>query len=86
CGGDAPRMKPHPDPLRLALSQLNLPPRAAVYVGDTIEDVQMGKAAGTATVALAGGFSSHETLSGERPDILLDSLDELTPLLQLIDN
>jgi len=83
CGGDAPRMKPHPDPLRLALSQLNLSPRAAVYVGDTIEDVQMGKAAGTATVALAGGFSSHETLSGERPDILLDSLDELIPLMIL---
>lgn len=81
CGGDAPRMKPHPDPLRLALSRLNSPPQAAVYVGDAIEDVQMGKAAGTATVAVVGGFSSRETLSNEHPDVLLDNLPEFTNLL-----
>lgn len=81
CGGDAPRMKPHPDPLRLALSQLSSPPAAAVYVGDTVEDVQMGKAAGTATVAVTGGFSSRETLHSERPDFLLDNLPELPRLL-----
>jgi len=78
CGGDAPRRKPHPDPLRLALAHLHSQPIAAVYVGDTIEDVQMGKAAGTATVALNGGFSSSETLRREQPDFLLDSLLELT--------
>jgi len=81
CGGDVPRMKPHPDPLRLGLSHLHAQPVAAVYVGDTIEDVQMGKAAGTATVALTGGFSSSETLGREQPDFLLDSLQELTHLL-----
>lgn len=81
CGGDAPRMKPHPDPLRLALHQLHSPPAAAVYVGDTIEDVQMGKAAGTATVAVTGGFSSKDTLASERPDALLNTLIELVALL-----
>jgi len=81
CGGDAPRMKPHPDPLRLALAQLHSQPIAAVYVRDTIEDVQMGKAAGTATVALTGGFSASKTLAAERPDVLLDNLTELVTLL-----
>jgi len=81
CGTDAPRMKPHPDPLRLALAHLHLQPIAAVYVGDTIEDVQMGKAAGTATVALTGGFSPREILAAERPDMLLDNLTELVTLL-----
>ncbi len=81
CGGDTPHRKPHPGPLQLALSHLNALPAKAVYVGDTIEDVQMGKAAGTATVALTGGFSAKETLAGERPDALLDSLTELVTLL-----
>src|SRR3989454_3124591 len=81
CGGDTSHMKPNPAPLQLALDHLNASPPAAVYVGDTIEDVQMGKAAGTATVALAGGFSSRETLRGDQPDFLLDSLQELTHLL-----
>src|SRR2546426_1258699 len=81
CGGDTSHMKPNPAPLRLALNHLNASPPAAVYVGDTIEDVQMGKAAGTVTVALTGGFSSQETLSGERPDFLLDNLQELVTLL-----
>lgn len=81
CGGDAPRMKPAPDPLRLALIQLNSPPAAAVYIGDAVEDIQMGKAAATTTVAVIGGFSSRETLAGERPDFLLDNLQDLTHLL-----
>src|SRR2546425_1729092 len=81
CGGDAPRMKPDPDPLRLGLSHLRVQPAAAVYVGDTIEDVQMGKAAGTATVALTGGFSPREVLAAEHPDMLLDTLNELVTLL-----
>ena len=74
-------MKPNPAPLRLALNHLNAAPAQAVYVGDTIEDVQMGKAAGTSTVALSGGFSAKESLSAERPDVLLDNLTELVTML-----
>src|SRR2546428_7766501 len=81
CGTDSPQLKPHPGPLRRALESLNAAPAQAVYVGDTIEDVQMGKAAGTSTVALSGGFSAKESLSAERPDVLLDNLTELVTML-----
>lgn len=81
CGGDTQHLKPHPEPLLTVLRQLGMSPAAAVYVGDTKEDVAMGKAAGTATVAVAGGFSSKETLVPTRPDFLIDSLRDLLKLL-----
>lgn len=81
CGGDTPYLKPHPGPLRHALEQLVVRPDSAVYVGDTIEDVRMGKAAGTATAAVTGGFSSRDVLAAEQPDVLLERLDGLITLL-----
>jgi len=34
CNGDTLRKKPHPEPLRFALRQMDLDPSACVYVGD----------------------------------------------------
>ncbi len=73
CGGEVPERKPHPAALRHALRRLEQQESAAVYVGDTIEDVMMGKSAGVMTVALLGGFSSREALEGARPDLILDA-------------
>ncbi len=81
CGGDTPHLKPHPAPLLHALEHLKMQPPDAVFVGDTIEDIRMGKNAGTATAAVTGGFSSKEILAGETPDVLLDRLEDLTTLL-----
>src|SRR5262249_18761594 len=39
CSGDTARRKPHPEPLRLALKQLELKPAACLYVGDSAEDL-----------------------------------------------
>jgi len=81
CSGDTPHLKPHPAPLLRALECLRVQPVDAVYVGDTVEDVRMGKNAGTVTAAVTGGFSSRETLCDERPDVLLDRLQQLVDLL-----
>jgi phosphoglycolate phosphatase len=43
CSGDTAQKKPHPALLRLALRQLCLEPSACVYVGDSPEDLEMGK-------------------------------------------
>jgi len=44
CSGDTLRKKPHPEPLRLALRQMELHPSACVYVGDAPQDVEMAVA------------------------------------------
>lgn len=81
CGGDTPHLKPHPAPLRRALEKVSTRPGDAVYVGDTIEDIRMGKNAGTATAAVTGGFSPRDILAAEQPDVLLEHLDDLITLL-----
>lgn len=81
CGGGVPERKPHPAALLHALQQLDQEESAAVYVGDTIEDVIMGKAAGVLTVAVLGGFGSRESLERASPDLLLDNLSDVAQLL-----
>lgn len=79
CGGDVPERKPHPAPLTHALGRLEVVPAEAAYVGDTMEDVAMGKAAGVTTVAVLGGFSPQAQLAQASPDFLANSLLEMLP-------
>ena len=44
--GEPHLMKPNPFALRHALEILRTPPRGAVFIGDSVSDVQAGKAAG----------------------------------------
>lgn len=56
-GGDRlPERKPHPAPLHLAAAELGVPSDRCVYVGDSPNDIQAGRAAGMRTVAAAYGY------------------------------
>ncbi len=81
CGGDVPERKPHPAPLEYALRTLRTAPPSALYVGDTVEDVVMGKAAGAMTAAVLGGFSPREAFEDSLPDAVVESLKDLLPHL-----
>ena len=74
CAGDAPRPKPTPDPLLLALARLEVRPEHAVFVGDSPEDVQMARAAGTGVIGIPGGFPNRDALAASAPDLLAASL------------
>jgi phosphoglycolate phosphatase len=50
-------------------------------IGDGPQDIGAGKAAGSTTVAVLGGFHPEGRLRALRPDHLLASLGELGPLL-----
>lgn len=59
--GDAEQSKPAPDILQIALERGGVTPDAAVFVGDTVWDVEACKKAGLACIALlTGGISSEE--------------------------
>ena len=56
-GGDTTaHAKPHPEPLLHAARLAGVDPRACVYVGDDLRDVEAGRAAGMRTVAAAYGY------------------------------
>ena len=62
CGDSTPHLKPHPAPLLLAASQLNLPGGQIMYVGDDLRDIQAARAAGMRSVAVEYGY--HGTDNG----------------------
>jgi HAD superfamily hydrolase (TIGR01509 family) len=49
---DVANGKPHPEALLAALAELGVDPAAAVYVGDTLTDLEMARAAGSSFVAV----------------------------------
>ncbi|HVO57962.1 MAG TPA: HAD family hydrolase [Dongiaceae bacterium] len=78
CSGDTRLRKPHPAPLRLALRHMRLRPLDTVYIGDSPEDLQMARAAGVrAAIAVLGPFPTEKRLRAAKPDILLESIEEL---------
>ena len=74
-------VKPAPDLLRLALSQLRVDASQAWMVGDSKNDIGAARAAGCVTIALSYGIGRLDDLRAANPDILLDSFAELIELL-----
>ena len=56
---DVIHAKPHPEPVLLAASELNVSPETMVYVGDHIRDIESGNAAGCFTGAVKYGYIEH---------------------------
>lgn len=63
-GDTLPERKPHPRPILHALEQLAVPPGHSIYVGDARRDIESGRAAGTATIAVRYGYIEP----GQDPD------------------
>jgi HAD superfamily hydrolase (TIGR01509 family) len=82
CSGDTAFKKPHPEPLRLALRQMELHPSACVYVGDAPQDVEMARRAGVRAIGVLGPFPTEKRLRAARPEFLIGSLDELPGVLK----
>ena len=45
CNEDAAQKKPHPEGLEIAMRAMQVLPRTCIYIGDSAEDVEMGKRA-----------------------------------------
>jgi pyrophosphatase PpaX len=78
----APRGKPHPDQILVALDRLDADPDDTVYVGDAPFDVAAAKAAGVHAIGVTwGGIHTRERMESERPDAVVDTAEELGAVL-----
>jgi len=77
---DTARPKPYPDPLHLALDRLGVSPPRAAMVGDTVTDIEAGRAAGVVTVAALYGFAG-ESLAGAGADHCIRAVEEVVPIV-----
>ena len=84
CGDTTPHAKPHPAPLLEAARRMGIEAARCIYVGDDLRDVQAGKAAGMATIAVRwgylGGGAAIETWGA---DHVIDSPGDLLKLLAM---
>ncbi|MEZ5561862.1 MAG: HAD-IA family hydrolase [Gammaproteobacteria bacterium] len=81
-GDTLPERKPHPRPILYALEQIATLPEHSIYVGDARRDIESGRAAGTATIAVRYGYIEH----GQDPDdwnadFVVSTPDDLSRLI-----
>lgn len=74
-GGDTlAEKKPSPLPLLHIAAACNVAPSECLMVGDSRHDVEAGKAAGFATLALPYGYNHGDPIELSQPDVVLSSL------------
>lgn len=74
--------KPHPEPARKAVAQLQLEPYQTLMVGDSSHDLVCGASAGCKTAAVGYSLYQQEDLLHYQPDYLIQSLPELIEIVQ----
>jgi len=78
---DVKNRKPSGDPLLECARRLGENPERCAYVGDAAGDIVAGKAARMRTIAVLTGVDDYEALKEEDPDMILDSVSQLTERL-----
>ena len=71
CADEVNNPKPHPEPVEKAVGLLGADPGTTVYVGDSIHDMQAGRAAGVRTAAALWGPFGRGHLESASPDYWL---------------
>lgn len=56
-----------------------------LVIGDTLNDIACGRSIGARCVAVPTGHTPADVLRGGKPDVLVETLHELDPILALLD-
>lgn len=78
CHEQMKNRKPHPEGLETAMRLLNRSREESCYIGDSPEDIEMGKRAGLLTVGVQSAYPTNWKLESSSPDIYIQSLTELS--------
>jgi HAD superfamily hydrolase (TIGR01549 family) len=74
--------KPSPEALIKCARELKIRMCDCMVVGDSVADIKAGKTAGAKTVAVLSGIFSREELVKEKPDLILESVNQLPDFLE----
>jgi phosphoglycolate phosphatase len=76
--------KPHPSMLEAAQRETGVWARAAVMIGDTAFDIEMGRAAGFRTIGVTWGYHERDRLRAAGADRLISQFSELEDALEAL--
>jgi phosphoglycolate phosphatase len=81
--GMPPRLlKPHPFLIERGLTAVHARPADAVFIGDSVTDIEAGQAAGTPTIGYANKPGKHLRLTDAGADAVIDAMQSLVQTLQ----
>jgi HAD superfamily hydrolase (TIGR01549 family) len=81
CNEDVAQKKPDPEGLTRAMALLGAGPEDCCFVGDTAEDVQMGKSARVFTIGVRTKDVDCAKLEVCGPDVMIDRIGDLAVVL-----
>lgn len=81
CGDEVEMPKPDPGPVRQAIERLGANPASVLFVGDGVNDVRAGQAAGVSVVGAGYGFHPIALRAAE-PDHWIDSPLDLVTIVR----
>jgi len=81
-GDTLTKKKPDPAPLLHAAEFFGCDPANALMIGDSVSDVAAARAAGFQIVCMSYGYNHGVDIHEAGPDAVIDSLDEIYPLLE----
>ncbi|MGC8895985.1 MAG: HAD family hydrolase [Candidatus Bathyarchaeia archaeon] len=74
--------KPSPEALIKCARKFSVQPCECLVVGDSVADIKAGKNAGAKTVAVLSGIFSRKELEREKPDLILENVNQLPDFLE----
>lgn len=77
CSDDVCNPKPHPESLALCLEKLSTTRENSIMIGDARNDILCAKSAGVKSIAVTWGDTDVKDLKKERPDYIVNSIEEL---------
>ncbi len=81
-GDTLTKKKPDPAPLLHGAAFFDCEPGNALMIGDSVSDVAAARAAGFQIVCMSYGYNHGVDIREAAPDAVIDSLDEIHPLLE----
>lgn len=82
CAEDTPRPKPHPDPLLLALDRLGVKNKEAIFIGDSIYDIQAAKKALIPFALASWGTLELEKVLELHPEFVLEEPEDIGEIVR----
>ena len=79
---DVTHVKPHPEPILLALQKLGVTKEEAIMIGDNSHDIEGGKNAGVRTAGVAWSAKGEAFLQQFKPDYMLHHMRDLIEIVK----
>lgn len=79
---DVTYVKPHPEPVLLALEKLGVTKEEAIMIGDNSHDIEGGQNAGVRTAGVAWSIKGEDYIRACKPDFVLQHMTDLLDIVE----